>query len=364
MINSSHPEVKPTPAGGSPTNPAHSQPVRLEPHYPFAHLPESGATIEVAPGIHWVRMPLPFALDHINLWLLADGETWTTVDTGYFLDVVKDAWNKLLPCHPLSRVIVTHFHPDHLGLAAWIQAHNNAPLWMTLGEYATAQLIHQQVAGYSIDAMLAFFRAHGLDATRCDALARRGNAYAKGVPEIPATYRRVFAGDEIAIGGRTWRVLIGHGHAAEHASLYCAERKALISGDMLLPRITTNISAFSTNPQGDPLAEFLHSLQAFKALPADTLVLPSHGRPFIGIHDRVAALEAHHTERCQKLEAACITAQSAAELIPVLFDRDIADPHQTMFAMGEAIAHLFHLEHTGRLGRVVENGITRFKRCR
>lgn len=361
MINFSHPGVKPTPVDGLPPT---SAPIRLEPHYPFAQLPENGATLEVAPGIHWVRMPLPFALDHINLWLLADGEGWTGVDTGYALDVVKEAWDRLLTAHPLRRVIVTHFHPDHLGLAAWLQVRTGAPLWMTLGEYATAQLIHQQVAGYSIAAMLEFFRAHGLDAARCDALAQRGNAYARGVPEIPAAYRRIFAGEEIVIGAQSWQVLIGHGHAAEHASLYCEKQKVLISGDMLLPRITTNISAFSSNPDGDPLAEFLHSLQAFKTLPAGTLVLPSHGRPFIGIHDRVAMLEAHHAERCQKLEAACVQAQSAAELIPVLFDRDIADPHQTMFAMGEAIAHLFHLEHAGRLRRVVEDDIIRFIRCR
>jgi glyoxylase-like metal-dependent hydrolase (beta-lactamase superfamily II) len=329
--------------------------------YPFDNLPPSGTAIAVAKGVHWLRMPLPFALDHINLWLLEDGEGFAAIDTGIALDAVKDAWKSALAGRQLTRQIVTHFHPDHLGLAAWLEAATGAPLWMTQGEYLTAHLIAAGVAPFDVATMLAFFRQHGLDNARLAALERRGNAYRRGVPAIPAAFRRLADGDRIAIGGRDWRIIVGHGHAPEHASLYCETLGVLISGDMLLPRISTNISVYAANPAGDPLGLFLGSLDRLAGLPGDTLVLPSHGRPFRGLHARVAALQTHHAERCADLLAACAERpQSAAELLTVLFGRPIDDPHQTMFAMGEAIAHLNHLENQRRLERTIENGIIRY----
>jgi glyoxylase-like metal-dependent hydrolase (beta-lactamase superfamily II) len=330
-------------------------------HYTHEALPAAGQSAEVAPGVRWLRMPLPFALDHVNLWLLADGEGWTAVDTGIAVDPVKDAWRTVLADHPLTRQIATHFHPDHLGLAAWLERETGAPLWMTQGEYATAQLVKHQIAGYSIQAMIDLFRRHGLDAVRLDAIEQRGNAYGKVVPDLPATFRRMFEGEDVTISGRAWRVITGFGHSAEHASLYCDELRVLISGDMLLPRISTNVSAFAAAPEADPLGTFLASIDRFTALPEDTLVLPSHGRPFRGIHDRVAQLKAHHAERCSVLLAACAgTPKSAADLMTALFEREISDPHQTMFALGESIAHLIYLEKARSLKRVVENGIIRF----
>ena len=305
-------------------------------------------------------MPLPFALDHINLWLLADGDTWTAVDTGIAMETLQDSWRKLLPGHPLSRIIVTHFHPDHLGLAAWLVERTGATLWISQGEYTTSQMIRHQIASYSIPAMLQFFQGHGLDTARLEALAVRGNSYGKGVPAVPTTYRRLFDGEDIVIGGRAWRTMVGHGHAPEHMSLYCAELGILISGDMLLPRISTNISAVASNPDGDPLRLFLDSLQRLKALPADTLVFPSHGRPFRGLHVRIAAPEAPHEARCAELVAACEAPKTAADLIPVIFQRELGDAHQTMFAMGETIAHLKYLEHAQRLRCATENGISRY----
>lgn len=334
--------------------------------YPLEQLPEPGTSLEIAPGILWLRMPLPFALDHINLWLLEDGfsETgaalWTAVDTGVAVDVIKDCWRRLLPLHPLRRQIVTHCHPDHLGLSAWLERETGAPLWITLGEYVTAHMLCEQIGNYSIAAMLKLFQQNGLDEPRLEALALRGNAYKKVVPEIPATYRRLFAGEDIAVGANSWRVIVGHGHAPEHAALYCEELKILISGDMLLPRISTNMSVIAANPDGNPLGLFLASIDAFKRLPADTLVLPSHGRPFRGLHARIAQLEAHHRDRCADLLKASVAPRSAAELIPVLFPREITDAHQTMFAMGEAMAHLNYLEQAGALARIVEHGLTKF----
>lgn len=334
--------------------------------YPFETPPAAGAAIPVASGIEWLRMPLPFALDHINLWLLEDGEGFAAVDTGIALDTVKDAWKSALAGRRLNRQIVTHFHPDHLGLAAWLEAETGAPLWMTQGEYLTAHLIAAGVSPFGIPAMLEFFRAHGLDETRLAALDQRGNAYRRGVPAIPASYRRILAGDVLRIGANDWRVIIGYGHAPEHASLYCPALGVLIAGDMLLPRISTNVSAYAAAPDYDALGAYLASLERLTELPADTLVLPSHGRPFRGLHARVAELQRHHAERCADLLAACRDqARSAGELIAVLFGRPIEDAHQTMFAMGEAIAHLNYLENQPdprqRLERQHENGIIRYR---
>jgi glyoxylase-like metal-dependent hydrolase (beta-lactamase superfamily II) len=331
--------------------------------FPFENLPSPGATVAVAPGVYWLRMPLPFALDHINLWLLEEGAGVTAVDTGIALDVVKQHWKSALAGRPLTRQIVTHFHPDHLGLAAWLETETGAPLWMTQGEYLTAHLIAEGVAPFSVAVMLEFFRQHGLDDVRLAALEKRGNAYRRGVPAIPATYHRLADGDTLAIGAHDWQVIVGYGHAPEHASLYCAALGVLIAGDMLLPRITTNVSAYAVNPTLDTLGLFLDSIRRLKRLPPETLVLPSHGRPFRGLHTRVAELESHHAARCADLLAACgDRPHTACELLPVLFGRPIDDPHQTMFAMGEAIAHLNHLENQRRLERSIteENGIIRY----
>ncbi len=330
--------------------------------YPHDSPPAAGVAMPVAPGIEWLRMPLPFALDHINLWLLEDGDAWTAVDTGIALDPVRDAWKSVMATRRLGRLLVTHFHPDHLGLAAWLQDQSGAPLWITQGEYLTAQMVKHQIGAYGVPAMCDFFRGHGLDAARVLALLERGNAYGRGVPAIPPTFHPLWEGEDIEIGGRRWRVIVGHGHAPEHASLYCDELHVLISGDMLLPRISTNIGVFAGVPDANPLAWFLASLDRLRGLPEDTLVLPSHGLPFRGLHYRVDQLHAHHADRCSDLLAACAGPKSAAELMPVLFPREITDPHQTMFAMGEAIAHLNYLEQAGRLRQTAENGITRYTR--
>lgn len=321
--------------------------------------PEAGSPLAVAPGIEWLRMPLPFALDHINLWLLEDGDAYTAVDTGIALDPVRTAWKSVLAVRQLRRLLVTHFHPDHLGLAAWLQEQTGAPLWITQGEYLTAQMVKHQIGSYGIPAMCDFFRAHGLGEARIEALRERGNAYGKVVPAIPPIFHPLWEGEDVTIGGRAWRVIVGHGHAPEHASLYCAELGVLISGDMLLPRISTNISVFAGVPDADSLGWFLASLDRLRELPEDTLVLPSHGLPFRGLHFRVDQLHAHHADRCADLRQACAEPKTAAELIPVLFPREITDPHQTMFAMGEAIAHLNYLEQARHLERIEENGIIR-----
>ncbi len=332
----------------------------MQPDYPFDDLPAPGTTLEIVAGVRWVRMPLPLALDHVNLWLLSDGAAWAAVDTGLATEAIRDAWRALLPRHPLSRLIVTHFHPDHLGLAAWLQQETGAPLSMSLGDYQFARLVHAELPGYAVADMVAFFRRHGLAETMLSALERRGNAYRRGVPEIPAAFHRLRDGDRLDIGGRDWLVIAGYGHAPEHCSLYCDALGILISGDMLLPKISTNVPVLSQTPADDPLADFLASLGRLAELPADTLVLPSHGKPFRGIAARVAALRRHHEERCAAVLAALDEARSVAELVPVVFERPITDPHQSMFAMGEAMAHVNYLEHRRRVRRHEESGVVRF----
>jgi glyoxylase-like metal-dependent hydrolase (beta-lactamase superfamily II) len=335
-------------------------------HYPHAVPPSAGELIEVARGVFWLRMPLPFQLNHINLWLLRDGDGWTIVDTGFPDDAVRASWQKIIERldGPVKRLIVTHFHPDHLGLATWLMEQTGAPLWMTSGEFLTAHAVWHEVAGHGARFMVEQFRQHGLDTDHLAKFEKRGSGYRKAVPALPEYYHRLKAGDVAMVDGKGWKILIGHGHAPEHMALYCAELDVLISGDMLLPKISTNISVFAATPDANALSWFLDSLDEMASeMPANTLVLPSHGLPFFGVQPRVAALHAHHVERLHALEISCEHApKSAAELLDVLFQRAL-DTHQTMFAMGEAIAHLNYLEQAGRLSRSTgSDGVIRFLR--
>ena len=335
-------------------------------HYPHAQAPAAGELTEVAPGVFWLRMPLPFQLDHINLWLLRDGNGWVIVDTGFPDDAVRETWARIIDGldGPVTRLIVTHFHPDHLGLATWLMEKTGAPLLMTTGEFLTAHAVWHEVAGHGARFMVEQFRQHGLDAEHLAKFEKRGSGYRKAVPALPDYYQRIKAGDIVTVDGKKWQIMIGHGHAPEHMALYCAELDVVISGDMLLPRISTNVSVFAATPNADALGWYLASLDEMaRDIPEKTLVLPSHGLPFHGVQPRVADLHAHHEERLRALENSCDEApKSAAELLDVLFQRAL-DTHQTMFAMGEAIAHLNYLEQAGRMSRFTDaGGVIRFSR--
>jgi glyoxylase-like metal-dependent hydrolase (beta-lactamase superfamily II) len=318
--------------------------------------PPAGASREVAPGVIWLRMPLPFALDHINLWLLADGDGWTQIDCGYGDAATRGLWQQhfagTLKGRPVSRVIATHYHPDHVGNAAWLAARWGCTVAMPQAEYMTAHAVSDERAGYGVAAISELFRAHGLASEHVAALEARGNAYRRGVPELPLSFERLAPGDEIAVGAQRWRMIPGYGHSPEHASLYCADLHVLISGDMLLPKISTNVSVWPVEPHGDPLGRFLASLDHLAELPSDTLVLPSHGLPFVGIAPRVQQLRAHHVARLAELQAAASRPVTAADIVPMLFRREL-DLQQRFFAMGEAIAHLNHLWHSARIKRLV-----------
>lgn len=325
--------------------------------YPYAEPPAPAAAIEVAPGVHWIRMPLPFQLDHINLWLLEDEGGWTIVDTGYSRDEVRELWEQLfagvMGGRPVTRVIATHCHPDHVGMSEWLTERFNCELWMTEGEYLMANLARNDIGIGDVEARVAFFRLHGLRNGRSKALAARGNFYRRGVPGLPTHFHRMVDEQRIPINGREWQVITAHGHSPDHAALYCPSIDTLISGDQVLPRITPNVSVSHIEPDGDPIRYYLDSLEKFCALSEDVLVLPAHGRPFKGLHHRLEMLIQHHEERSDEVAAACSEPKCAAELLEVIFRREL-DIHQLSFAMGEAIAHLNYLTTEGRLTRTFD----------
>jgi len=321
--------------------------------YALDRVPAPGELLAVAPGVRWLRFPLPFALDHINLWVLDDGPGVLLVDTGLGDAATRAGWEQVLAGlgRPVTGIVVTHFHPDHLGNAHWLAARTGAPVHMSLGEFLLAHAIHGQTAGYTVAAMVEHFRLHGLGPGPCARLLAHGNTFALGAPELPSSHRRLLDGDTLTVAGRPWRVLTGHGHSPEHVALHAPDLAVLIAGDLLLPRITTNISVSAVAPEEDAVARFLASIRVFGQLPEDTLVLPSHGRPFRGAALRVAQLEEHHRQRDQLLLDSLEQPRSVAELLPILFPREL-DGHQILFAMGEGIAHMNHLLRRGAVARV------------
>ncbi|MEH6471331.1 MAG: MBL fold metallo-hydrolase [Halopseudomonas sp.] len=334
--------------------------------YPFAVAPEPGELLEVSPGIHWLRMPLPFMLDHINLWLLEDGEGWTLVDTGIGSDSVKQIWEALLAGplqgRPIKRIIVTHFHPDHLGLAGWLSRRFDAPVLMTQLEFELATLLHGASGDDRSQRQRDFFTEHGLTQQAAEQLDSGDNVYRTRVPELPSRYQRVRHHEVLSIGEQRWQVVVGAGHSPEHLSLYCEALDLLIAGDQMLPRISPHIGVSFLNPQADPLTDYLSSLELLQTLPSSVRVLPAHGLVFDGLHQRVAELQRHHQQRLSLLLAECQQPQCGADVLKVLFDRKFG-PHELFFAMGEAIAHLHHLLANGLVQQQKDSqGVMRFLR--
>ena len=340
-------------------------------HYPLGDaLPATGTTLEVAPGVKWIRMALPFALDHINLWLLRDQidgqDGWSVVDCCISKAESKAQWEQIFATQleglPILRVIVTHMHPDHVGLAHWLCERWNAPLWISATDYHVACGAVQRATGIEGERAAQFFAAHGMaDADALDQIRGRSNYYSSLVPALPAQYCRLLDGGVVRIGGRSWRCISGYGHAPEHIALYCAETQVLIGGDMMLPRISTNISVHDGEPEANPLALFLASIDKFRSLPEDTLTLPSHGKPFQGLHTRIGQLHDHHRDRLAEVIDACAQRpHNGHEILPIMFKRPL-DLHQTTFAMGEAVAHLHALWFEGKLQRALgADGVYRF----
>ena len=354
-------------------------PLEAELTYPLGDtLPAPGTTIEVAPGVRWLRMGLPFVLDHINLWLLRDEldgrKGWTVVDCCITRDEAKVQWEQVfetgLEGLPVLRVLVTHMHPDHIGLAHWLCERWSTPqhecrLWISATDYNAARIGSQSTTGFGGEGAARFFQSHGLaDPASLELVRGRAGYYPSMVPAVPRSFRCLQDGQIVRIGGQDWRCISGYGHAPEHIALACEELGVLISGDMVLPRISTNVSVYDVEPESDPLRLFLESIDKFRTLAADTLVLPSHGKPFRGLHRRIGQLHEHHRDRlADVLEACSGEPRTAWDMLPVLFRRKL-DLHQTTFAMGEAVAHLHALWFDGLLRRERgADGAWRFRRA-
>jgi len=336
--------------------------------YPWGDAaPGAGETIRIAPGISWARIPMPGSLGHINSWLLddaADGDDGVAiVDTGICLTMCSDAWKALyagaLNGKRITRVIGTHLHPDHIGLAGWIAKKQGVKLWMTRGEMLTARAIVADSSETAPDEVLAQSRAAGWDDAAIEVQRSRGwNMFQRMIFTLPRSYVRMRDGDRLDFGSHQWRVVVGSGHSPEHACLWNEREGVLVSGDQVLPRISSNVSVNITEPDADPLGEWLASIdKLLTTVPADVTVCPAHGEPFKGLHVRLMALRDEHRMRLYNLaEAAAKAPMRAVDSFPLLFNRPIGEHNQGL-ATGEALAHLKRLEVEGRVQREDRDGV-------
>ena len=323
-------------------------------HYPDFPLPEAGEVTAIGDGIYWVRMALPFALDHINLYLLEDTDGWLIVDTGVGGKATQENWEAVFAKHlggkPVTKVLVTHMHPDHIGQAGYLTERWRAPLLISRTEYLMARTLTSKPAETNRWQQQEHYQRSGLASEKVEQLLARSSGFGRATTPVPHTYLRLQQGQTLTINGKPWQVKVGHGHSPEHVCLYCEELQVLISGDQILPAITPNISVSAIEPEENPLRDYLESLRPFAELPADTLVLPAHNRPFTGLHQRLNYLHDHHQEKLSALMIACQQPQTAADLLPVMFRRELHDS-QIRLALGECIAHLNYLLVEGKLER-------------
>ncbi|PTM45787.1 glyoxylase-like metal-dependent hydrolase (beta-lactamase superfamily II) [Sphingomonas aerolata] len=330
--------------------------------YPLGHRePEPGNVFRIAPGVDWVRLKIPGPLRHVNCWMLADGDGDALVDTGMNTPEARDAWTAILAGPKsgvrITRVIGTHFHPDHIGLAGWLCEAHDAALVMTRGEWLTARMLAADARDAVPAEMLAFWRGAGWDSTQIAHASAKGWAgFRKIITPLPLGYTRITDGDVLTVGRDDWRVVIGSGHSPEHACLLNEVSGILIAGDQVLPRISPNISLGITEPHADPLGEWFAAIARLKTLPADLLVLPGHGDPFTGLHTRLGAMDREHRERLDELAAFLAEPRRAVECFGRLFRRAIG-PDLLGMATGEALAHLRRLEVEGRAVRDSVDGV-------
>lgn len=331
---------------------------RAELHFDCGDAPATGQAKEVADGVWWIRMPLPFSLNHINLWALRDGEGWALVDTGIRSSVTTDAWGALFagPLQgPITRVFVTHMHPDHIGMAGWLTRKFDCRLWISRLEYLTCRALVADTGRDAPDDAIDFYRRAGWSNEAIETYKTRFGGFGKAIYTMPDSFRRLADGDEIMIGGDPWRVVIGRGHSPEHACLYCPRRKLLISGDQVLAGISSNVSVYPTEPDADPLSDWLASLDKLRREVADdVLVLPAHNQPFRGLHARLAQLKRSHHDALARLRETLGEPRRAVDVFGALFARPItADPMLMSLATGEALADLNYLIGRGEVSAAV-----------
>lgn len=319
--------------------------------YPLGAPPEPGSAVQAAPGVLWMRVVLPMSLNHINVYAIADGEGWVLVDTGLFTPPTITAWEAALAGplggRPITRVICTHMHPDHVGMAGWLCERSGAPLLMSRLEYVTLRLLISDTGQPAPREGVEFCRAAGWDETQIETYRKEFGRFGRAVSPLPHSYRRLSEGDDITIGDDQWRIVIGNGHCPEHVCLWRQSDGVFISGDQILPRISSNVSVWPTEPLQDPLTDWLNSIDKLRALlPAETFVLPAHGEPFTGVHTRLDALKRGHETGLRRLERTLRTPKRSIDVFASLFARPIG-PEVFGMATGESIAHLNCLETRG-----------------
>ena len=306
--------------------------------------PAEGDVLEVADGVYWTRLPLWGRLNHINVWILRDGDGWTIVDTGLHTDNAKAAWEsvfaKLLDGKPVNRVIATHLHTDHTGNAGWLTQRFDCELWMSRSDFYMCKVMAADGPSDVPEDAIRFYRRAGFDEARLDRYRERFGQFGQSISPLPAGYIRIQDGQYLSIDGREWRALIGHGHAPEHVCLYCPELKLIIAGDQILPKITPNVSVQPSEPNANPLRDWINSCERFREiLPSNLLVLPAHESLYEGVHERLTELIDWHEVALDKLYDLCAEPQRAVDTFPALFRSKITD--MSYFpATGEAIAHL------------------------
>ena len=337
--------------------------------YPFEASPGVGKTIQVAPGVVWMRMPLPFVLNHINIWGLEDEGGWAVVDTGMGTDDTLAAWRALFADatdqRPLTRIFVTHMHPDHVGMAGWLTRKFNCRLWMTRLEYLNCRVLTADTGRKAPEDGVSFFRQAGWSDAAIENYQARFGKFGKYIHALPDSYRRMADGEEIKIGANTWRVIVGTGHSPEHACLYCADLKLLISGDQVLPRISSNVSVHPTEPDANPMQDWLESLDKIKReVPDDVLVLPAHNDCFRGLHARLDYLGASQERSLDRLRKTLREPKRAVDVFAALFGRSIddADGGLLNLATGESLACLNYLLHRSEVRRDIDaSGVARYQ---
>ena len=324
--------------------------------YPQDTPPPEGETLEIAPGIHWIRMPLPMKLDHVNCYALDDGDGWTLVDTGFDTKRTRAAWQAVLDGplsgKPVSRVLITHHHPDHIGLAGWFQADHGAELVTTRTAWLMARMLVLDVQGRPTSETLAYWRSAGMHPELYGKREReRPFNFADIVAPLPLGFKRITEGDRFRAGGRDWDVRIGNGHATEHATLWSRDEQIVLGGDQLLASISPNLGVYATEPEADPVAEWLEACERLSAHARDShLVLPGHKLPFTGLPTRMRQLIDNHHNALDRLLATLEKPHVAADCFTTLFKRPIGEGEYGL-ALVEAMAHLNHLYHLGQVSR-------------
>ncbi|MFP7569579.1 MBL fold metallo-hydrolase [Marivita sp. S2033] len=329
--------------------------------YPWIEPPEDGKATEVAPGVLWMRLPLPMKLDHVNVYALDEGDGWTVVDAGFASDRSREIWTRLmhgpLAGKPVHRVIVTHHHPDHIGLAGWFQNDHQAELVTTRTAWLMGRMLQLDEQERPSGETLEFWRRCGMDPTILNKRAsERPFNFADCVAPLPVGYTRIKQGDVIRAGGRDWDVHIGNGHAPEHATLWSRDDNLVLAGDQILPSISSNIGLYATEPEADPVADWLEACERLSTLAReDHLVLGGHKLPFTGLPLRLHQMIENHHGALRRLEAHITSPKSAGECFAPLFKRKIGEGEYGL-ALVEAMAHCMHLWHEGRATRTLSAG--------